>query len=116
MFDVVKIMWTSPCRRSLAPLLAVAWLLGCGAASGQAAQALQIRSLAATCANCHGTDGRAVQGSAIASLAGLPRDYIAQQMRAFQNGSRPATVMAQIARGFSADQLDALAAYFAAQP
>jgi len=76
---------------------------------------LHLRALAATCANCHGTDGRAVQGSAIPSLAGLPRDYIAQQMRAFQNGSRAATVMAQIAKGFNAEQLDALAAYFAAQ-
>lgn len=36
-------------------------------------------------------------------------------MRAFQNGSRAATVMAQIAKGFNAEQLDALAAYFAAQ-
>lgn len=73
------------------------------------------RALAATCANCHGTDGRAVQGSAIPSLAGLPRDYIAQQMLVFQNSSRPATVMPQIAKGFSAEQINVLAAYFAAQ-
>ena len=108
-------MWTTCRSLSLAPLLAVAGQLGCAAASAQAAQDLHIRALAATCANCHGTDGRAVQGSAIPSLAGLPRDYIAQQMLAFQNGSRPATVMAQIAKGFNAEQLDALAAYFAAQ-
>ena len=107
--------WTTHRRRLLAPWLACACLLVCGAASGQTALALQIRSLAATCANCHGTDGRAVEGSAIPSLAGLPRDYIAQQMRAFQTDSRPATVMAQIAKGFSADQVNALAAYFAAQ-
>ena len=108
-------MWTTHRPRSLAPLLVLAGLLGCGAASAQTAQALHIRALAATCANCHGTDGRSVPGSAIPSLAGLPRDYIAQQMLAFQNGSRPATVMTQIAKGFSAEQLDALAAYFAAQ-
>ena len=113
-------MWTTGRPRSLALspallLLGLAGLLGCGAASAQGAQDLHIRALAATCANCHGTDGRAVQGSAILSLAGLPRDYIAQQMLAFQNGSRPATVMAQIAKGFSAEQVNALAAYFAAQ-
>ena len=73
---------------------------------------MQIRALAATCANCHGTDGRAVPGSAIPALAGLPRDYIAAQMLAFQNGNRTATVMPQIAKGFSSEQIDALATYF----
>ena len=109
-------MWISLCRQSLLPVWMCACLLGSGAAWGQTAQALQIRSLAATCAGCHGTDGRAVPGSAIPSLAGLPRDTITHQMRAFQNGGRDATVMAQIAKGFSADQVNALAAYFAAQP
>ena len=52
-------------------------------------------------------------GSAIPPLAGLSHDYLAAQMLAFQNGSRAATVMPQIAKGFSAEQIDALAAYFA---
>ena len=108
-------MWDCAVSRTLNSLLACACLLAGGAAFGQTSQALQIRSLAATCANCHGTDGRAVPGSAIPALAGLPRDYIAAQMLAFQNGSRTATVMPQIARGFSAAQIDALADYFAAR-
>ena len=33
--------------------------------------ALYIKSLAATCANCHGTNCKAVDGSSVGSLAGL---------------------------------------------
>jgi cytochrome c553 len=71
------------------------------------------RRLAATCAACHGTDGRSASREA-ASLAGLPRDYIVAQMRAFQEGTRPATVMQQLARGYTDAQIEALATYFAA--
>nr|MBA3590336.1 cytochrome C [Methylibium sp.] len=41
--------------------------------------------------------------------------YSAEQMRAFRDGKRPATVMHQIAKGYSDAQITALAAYFAAQ-
>jgi cytochrome c553 len=49
------------------------------------------------------------------SLAGLPREHIASQMRAFRDGQRPATVMHQIAKGYTDQQIDALAAFFSAQ-
>lgn len=95
---------------------AVAVLMGsAGAASAQDAQALNIRSLAATCANCHGTNGRAHEGSAVPSLAGLPKDYHIAQMKAFASGARPATIMHQLAKGFSDQQIDQIATYFAAQ-
>lgn len=76
---------------------------------------LYTKSLAATCANCHGTNGKAVAGSAVIGLAGLPASYIAEQMKAFKSGTRPATVMHQLAKGYSDSQIDQLAAYFAAQ-
>jgi sulfide dehydrogenase cytochrome subunit len=79
------------------------------------AQALYTRSLAATCANCHGTDGRAVQGSSVLPLAGLDKSYLVAQMQAFKTGARPATVMHQISKGYSDAQIDILAGYFAAQ-
>jgi sulfide dehydrogenase cytochrome subunit len=72
------------------------------------------RNLAAGCAICHGTDGKAVTQNVI-PLAGLPREHIATQMRAFRDGQRPATVMHQIAKGYSDAQIDAMAAWFAAQ-
>jgi len=72
------------------------------------------RNLAAGCAICHGTDGKAVTKDVI-PLGGLPREHIATQMRAFRDGQRPATVMHQIAKGYTDAQIDAMAAWFAAQ-
>jgi cytochrome c553 len=79
-----------------------------------AAQDAAARNLAAPCAICHGTDGRPVTKDVV-PLAGLTRDHIATQMRAFRDGKRPATVMHQIAKGYSDPQIDTLAAWFAAQ-
>jgi cytochrome c553 len=78
-------------------------------------QALYVTSLAATCANCHGTNGRTTDGSAVPSLAGMPRDYMIAQMQAFKSGARPATVMHQLAKGYSDAQIQQIAGYFAAQ-
>jgi cytochrome subunit of sulfide dehydrogenase len=87
--------------------------LSISAALAQNAAALNARSLAATCANCHGTDGR-VQGGAVPGLAGRDRELIASQLREFRDGKRPSTVMQQLAKGFTEQQIDTLAAYFAA--
>lgn len=95
--------------------LAAACLLAAHAASAQAGATLEIRALAATCANCHGTDGKAVSGSAVVSLAGMKQDYISQQMKAFKTGQRSATVMHQLAKGYTEEQIEQIAAYFASQ-
>ncbi|MFN3415510.1 MAG: c-type cytochrome [Caldimonas sp.] len=98
------------------PLIAAALAcMAAGGAAAQDAQALYVRSLAATCANCHGTDGRAVQGSQVPTLAGMPQVYIVEQMKAFKAGTRTATVMHQLAKGYSDEQIQQIAAYFAAQ-
>ena len=72
------------------------------------------RNLAASCAICHGTEGRSATREAIA-LAGLPREHLVEQMKAFRDGKRPATVMHQIAKGYNDAQIGLLADYFAAQ-
>lgn len=84
-------------------------------AAASKSESLRTRSLAATCAQCHGTDGRAIEGEALSRLAGLPQDYLLTQLMAFRTGQRPATIMHQITRGYSQEQLETLAAYFAAQ-
>jgi sulfide dehydrogenase cytochrome subunit len=84
-------------------------------AAAQDKDTLYLRSLAATCANCHGTDGRAVPGSAVAGLAGMPRDAMVASLMAFKAGTRPATVMHQIAKGYTDAQIQQIAGYFAAQ-
>ena len=94
------------------PLVIAAALL---VAAPTAAQDLDARNLASTCAICHGTGGRPLPNAPLVGLAGLPRDQIATQMRAFRDGTRPATVMHQIAKGYTDAQIDAIAAWFAAQ-
>lgn len=84
-------------------------------AMAQNKEALYVRSLAATCANCHGTNGRATEGSSIVSLAGMPKDYMIAQFAAFKSGARPATIMHQLSKGFSDAQVEQIAGYFAAQ-
>ena len=78
-------------------------------------EALYIKGLAATCANCHGTNGRAVEGSSVVSIAGLDKAYMIAQMQAFKTGTRPATIMHQLSKGYSDAQIETLATYFAAQ-
>ena len=72
-----------------------------------------MRSLAANCAACHGTGGRAAAGSSVAALAG--RNDIVEVMRAFKEGKREATIMHQIAKGYSDAEIAALAEYFSKQ-
>lgn len=93
------------------PLLAALGLLTGWPA--QAQDAGPARQLAATCANCHGSDGLA-QGE-MKTLAGLPAATIVAALNEFKDGRRPATVMHQIAKGYSDEQLRLIAHHFAAQ-
>ena len=102
-------------RGQLALILGMA-ALATPTAQAQQAEALRTASLAATCAACHGTEGRAVREAAIPGLAGMPAPYLREQMHAFQRGTRPGSVMPQLAKGYSEAQIDGLAAYFAQRP
>jgi len=82
-------------------------------ADAVAADANLGRDIAANCANCHGTDGRS--RGVVPSLAGQDKAYIVQQMKDFRDGKRPSTIMQQLAKGYTDPQIEAAAAYFAAQ-
>jgi cytochrome subunit of sulfide dehydrogenase len=71
------------------------------------------RYLAANCANCHGTTGTA-QG-AMPSLAGQQKAFIVEQLKAFRDGKRPATIMHQLSKGYTDQQIELIADYFARQ-
>jgi cytochrome c553 len=77
-----------------------------------AAETAAIRDLAATCFPCHGTYGHSV-GGVPPGLAGQNKNYLLRQMRDFKAGNRPATIMHQIARGYTDEQLDLITGYFA---
>jgi cytochrome c553 len=85
-------------------------------ANAQESDKLHQRANAAMCANCHGSEGRTVDKSAVPPLAGLPRDYLIQQMQAFKDGSRKATVMHQLSKGLSDAQIASMADYFSSLP
>lgn len=93
-------------------LLSIAGLSASGTAFGDPGQQLYTGALASTCANCHGPEGRAADGQPMIRLAGLEQKYISEQMRAFRDGQRQATVMHQLAKGFTNEQVDAIALYF----
>jgi len=81
-------------------------------AQTQNATQLHNRATAAMCANCHGTEGRTIEGSAIPSLVGMPKDYMIRQMKSFKDGSRPATVMHQITKGLTDEQVETISTYY----
>ncbi|EXI67785.1 MAG: Flavocytochrome c cytochrome subunit [Candidatus Accumulibacter adjunctus] len=89
-------------------------LLG-GSPLAQTADPERARNLAATCANCHGTNGHAVAASGIDPLAGVDKRISLQKLRDFKSGQRPGTIMPQIAKGYSDEQLELIATYLAAQ-
>ncbi len=73
------------------------------------------RNLAANCANCHGTNGKAVPNAGMPSLAGEPKEQLVKRLQEYRAGSRPATVMHQLSKGYTDEQIDLLAGFFAAQ-
>lgn len=93
-------------------LAATAILALTGTAHAQA-DLLQVRSWAAACANCHGTNGQAQPGNE--PLAGVSKDEMLKKLRDFKSGAKPATIMHQISKGYSDEQIAAIASWFAAQ-
>ncbi len=70
--------------------------------------------LAYTCAGCHGTNGNS-KGPATPSLAGASKDYIIEVMEYYQTGERVSTIMGRIAKGYTKDEVKAIAEFFSKQ-
>ena len=98
--------------RLLPGLAAAALWLAAGTAQAQV-DPLQVRSWAASCANCHGTNGQAQPGNE--TLAGANKDDMLKKLMDFKSGAKPATVMHQLAKGYTDEQLAAISAWFATQ-
>jgi len=69
---------------------------------------------ASSCLGCH-TASAAVE-TPVPPLTGLPAPRTAEAMRAFRSGQRPGTIMPRLAKGFSDDEIAALAAWYETQP
>ena len=68
---------------------------------------------AVACSGCHPASTRVA--SPVPRLAGLDRAAIVRALQEFRSGARPATVMDRIAKGFTDDEIQAIAAWYAAQ-
>ena len=78
-------------------------------AQNAAASDLYKRGLAATCANCHGTDGKGVIDGGMPLINGLTSEQMLAQLKAFKTGAREGTIMPQLAKGYSDEQLETIA-------
>ncbi len=94
-----------------AALVALPWAAALAQSGAEAATPARV--LAANCANCHGTTGNAKGG--MPSLAGQPKAYLIEQMKAFRDGKRTATIMPQLAKGYSDQQIELVAEFFSQQ-
>ena len=68
---------------------------------------------AASCSGCHPASARVA--SPVPRLAGRDRAEIARAMQDFRSGARAGTVMDRIAKGFTDEEIQAIAAWYATQ-
>jgi len=99
--------------RSISFVIAVVAVVGANAAAAQGSDPNLARNLAATCANCHGTNGVSQGGTE--SLAGVSKDDLVRKMQEYRAGTRPGTIMPQLAKGFTDAQIELIGGWFATQ-
>ncbi len=96
-------------------LMLSALVLGGLALGGTASAATpSAEMLANTCAGCHGTYGLS-QGPASPTIAGISKSYFIDTMKEYKEGSRASTIMTRIAKGYSDEEIEAMAGYFSSQ-
>ena len=83
------------------------------AAAAQAPDPNLARNLAATCANCHGTQGVSQGGTE--TLAGMAKATMINKLQEFKTGAKPASIMHQLSKGYTDEQLALIAGWFSEQ-
>jgi cytochrome c553 len=68
---------------------------------------------AVSCSGCHPTSPRVA--SPVPRIVGLDRAKFVKAMQDFRSGQRSATVMDRIAKGFTDEEIQAIAAWYSAQ-
>lgn len=97
--------------RRLSTTLTAAAMLSLAALTAQAADDDALR-LVMNCYTCHGTDG--MSPGDMPSIAGKSASYLLERLRSFRDGTRPATIMNRISKGYSDAELEAIALYLGA--
>ncbi len=95
-------------------LVAIALLAGCEAGEDTSVLAddslARAHTLAATCAACHGTEGRSADPS-IPSLAGNPDDLLVEQLAEMRGDEYEGRVMHQLVQGYSEEEIRLIASH-----
>ena len=96
------------------PVLFAALLLGATpvSAADRAAGETKVKEV---CQACHGLDGNSPTPD-YPKLGGQRQDYIVKALRDYKSGARKNAIMAGFAGTLSANDIDSLAVYYAAQP
>ena len=98
--------------RKLSRLLCTLALIAGGPA---AAAGINIEGLARTCNNCHGINGVSV-GQSMPSIGGLSEAYLKQILMQWKSGERFSASMGRLVKGYSDEELAAIAGYYARLP
>ena len=101
-------------RIALAILALALLTAGSALATGRGLAGTEPPPGAASCSGCHSAAPGV--GAAIPPLFGRDPHDIAEALRAFREGARPATIMNRLAKGFSDEESLAIAAWIGAQP
>jgi len=80
-------------------------------AQTQDAALLYQRGLAASCANCHGTDGKGITNAGMPLISQLTPQEMLAQLLAYKTGALAGTIMPQLAKGYTDEQLQSIANY-----
>ena len=102
----------NPTRISI--LLAAVFALACSPALA-ADMAVGQAKVKEVCQACHGLDGNS-QSPDYPRLGGQHADYLAKALRDYKSGARKNPIMNGFAATLSDQDIDNVAAYFAAQP
>lgn len=71
------------------------------------------RTIGSACFGCHGAGS--ASGAAIPPIIlGAPAEYIETSLKEFRDGARPSTIMQRIAKGYTDEEIAAVAQYFSA--
>jgi cytochrome c553 len=90
----------------------VAAAIGCLSIAAAVVASAEPPPGAASCSGCHPSSARVT--SPVPRLAGQERAAIVRAVQEFRAGRRAATVMDRIAKGFTDDEIEAIAAWFEA--
>jgi cytochrome c553 len=78
-------------------------------AQSNSAEQIYNLSLAATCASCHGTGGVSVAGANMPKISDLTHDQIKKSLIEYKTGARQGTIMPQLAKGYTDEQINVIA-------